>query len=327
MRKRESMNKAAVSTVPSEQVEPLVYVVLVNWNGWRRTLECIASLSQHDYGNSRVVVVDNGSADDSVERIFSGHPHIELIETGTNLGYAGGNNVGIRKALADRASYVWILNNDTLVASNALRELIACAEQKPTSAAVASRLLTVDGSEGAPSAYRQEARHPVPFRCPGCEQGFHEADFVDGASLLLRSSALSRVGLFDEDYFHYFTAFDLAERLRRGGWTVGLACRADVRHVQLGSLAEGAQTHYYFVRNQLLFRQKVYGEPPIRILTRRVQLGRALRLRQAVSKRDLSLTLAGTLAIADAVRGRAGRRDLGRTVGTRGVAGHSGRAG
>ena len=94
---------------------PKVYIIILNWNGRDDTLECIESVRNIDYPNFTVVVVDNGSSDDSVEAIHDKFPEITVLETGKNLGYAGGNNVGIRYVLRHRADFILLLNNDTIV--------------------------------------------------------------------------------------------------------------------------------------------------------------------------------------------------------------------
>lgn len=100
----------------SPKIWPKVGVVVLNWNGWRDTVECLRSLHSLIYPNYQIIVVDNGSTDGSVERVRGVFPSLPLIETGKNLGYAGGNNRGIARALDMAAEYVLILNNDVKIA-------------------------------------------------------------------------------------------------------------------------------------------------------------------------------------------------------------------
>jgi len=113
---------------------PQVCCVVLNWNGWADTLECLSALKECRYPSLTIIVVDNGSTDDSAARIKSAHPDILVLESGSNLGFSGGNNIGIRHALATGANYVWLLNNDTKPASDA--EL----EQSPPSATMQTNL-------------------------------------------------------------------------------------------------------------------------------------------------------------------------------------------
>ncbi|HDL01181.1 MAG TPA: glycosyltransferase family 2 protein, partial [candidate division Zixibacteria bacterium] len=119
-------------------MEPLVYIVLLNWNGWKDTAQCLDSLKELAYHNYCILIVDNGSTDKSVSRLKSAYPDINLIETGSNLGFSGGCNVGIRHALDSNADYVWLLNNDTKVDRHSLSRLIAAGESDSKIGAVGS---------------------------------------------------------------------------------------------------------------------------------------------------------------------------------------------
>src|SRR5215472_8148560 len=97
-----------------------VYILLHNWNNWKDTSDCLASLQALDSDNWKVLVLDNGSTDGSVQRIRDRFPEVEIVELGENLGFTKGNNAGIRLALERGADYVWLLNNDTVVDPKAL---------------------------------------------------------------------------------------------------------------------------------------------------------------------------------------------------------------
>ena len=105
-------------------MQPKVCIIVLNWNGWADTCHCLSSLQHLTYSNYRILVVDNGSTDDSVEQIRTQFPGIELVEAGSNLGFASGCNAGIARALAAGADYVWLLNNDTTVDASALGGLV-----------------------------------------------------------------------------------------------------------------------------------------------------------------------------------------------------------
>jgi GT2 family glycosyltransferase len=107
----------------------------------------LSSLEFLDYPDYKVIVVDNGSTDNSVAEIRKAHPQITLLETGRNLGFAGGNNVGIRYALEQGADYVWLLNNDTKADPHALTAMVEVAESDPRIGAVGSVLYYMDEPE------------------------------------------------------------------------------------------------------------------------------------------------------------------------------------
>jgi len=110
---------------------PLTYVIVVNWNGRDDTLECLASLGRVEYPLMRVLVVDNGSTDGSQDAIRREYPGVMLLETGSNLRFAGGNNAGIRYALANGAEQVALLNNDTTVDPGFLGSMTARMQSPP----------------------------------------------------------------------------------------------------------------------------------------------------------------------------------------------------
>src|ERR1700757_1370728 len=117
-------------------MEKKVCSIVLNWNGWRDTSICVLSLLQQNYANHWVIVVDNGSTDDSVTRLRQEFPEITLIENKTNLGFAAGCNVGIREALAAGADFVWLLNSDAIADPNALHSLVETASRDPRIGAV-----------------------------------------------------------------------------------------------------------------------------------------------------------------------------------------------
>src|SRR5699024_6413658 len=108
---------------------PDVFIIVLNWNGWKDTNECIRSLEKLDYPNFHIIVVDNASTDDSVNKIQVQYPGVFILRTAENKGYAGGNNEGIRYAMANGADYIWILNNDTVVELGALWPLVEKMEK------------------------------------------------------------------------------------------------------------------------------------------------------------------------------------------------------
>ncbi|MCX5771387.1 MAG: glycosyltransferase family 2 protein, partial [Candidatus Hydrogenedentes bacterium] len=123
---------------------PLVYVLVINWNGLEHLEECFETLLGGTYGNARFLLIDNGSSDGSVGFVrdrFGGDDRVEVLECGTNLGWAGGNNAGMRRALEAGADYVFLLNNDTATERDAVEKLVEMAESKPAAGALAPKML------------------------------------------------------------------------------------------------------------------------------------------------------------------------------------------
>jgi len=213
-----------------------VLVILVNWNGWMDTADCIDSCRSLDYPDFETIVVDNGSSDDSVARLRERFPALRIVPVERNLGFAGGNNVAIRIALQEQTAYVWLLNNDTLVAPDSLSALVQRAE--------------CDGAVGAVGSKIRYAADPDRLWYAGGEftrygwtrhRGFNEIDrgqfdtagptgFVTGCSMLVPTAVVRDVGLMDEDYFLYWEEVDWNARIARSGRCLVYEPRSIVWH-------------------------------------------------------------------------------------------------
>lgn len=307
---------------------PYVVAVVLNWNGWQDTLSCLQSLDHLDYPNVDVIVVDNASSDGSVEHIRVARPDRLVLESGANLGYAGGNNIGIRYALEHGANYVWIMNNDTLAAPGALSALVNLGKADRDLGILASRQVTseIPWHESVPydCAARREGRRLVMVSCaqpghqPDCPR--HDVDLVTGASLFLRSAMLREIGLLDERYFHYCEEEDLTTRATAAGWRVALACQSLIWHERGSSLPmTSPQGRYYLTRNELLLRRKLKGWSVPRVFVHQprfawVTAGSFL----GAVRGDWRTTAAVARALVDGMRGRTGPRNLGHHYATAG---------
>ena len=249
-----------MTTAPAEKAA----IILVNWNGWQDTIACLDSCAGLDYADREIVVVDNGSKDDSVARIREAHPSVTLLETGANLGFAGGNNVGIQAAIESGARYVWLLNNDTTVEPRALSALVEAVSADPAAGIAGSKItyfctpnvLWYAGGEFTPSG-------PVRHRGldePDTGQYDHaeETGFITGCSLFTTAEVIDRVGLLAEEYFLYWEEADFDWRVRAAGYKLLYVPESVVRHKVAGSLGESWSTTQteYLVRNMLLFYRR-----------------------------------------------------------------------
>ncbi|MGD8375000.1 MAG: glycosyltransferase family 2 protein [Acidobacteriota bacterium] len=206
-----------------------VHVVILNWNRWELTLDCLRSLAALDPAPGKIWVVDNGSTDGSVRHLRESGLAPNLLENPRNLGHAAGCNRAVLRALEEDAGFVWLLNNDTAVEPGCLGALLRRAREDPAIGAVGS-VLRHPGVSGRIQAWGGGrvgrwtgwARH---VRGPG-----RRLDYLTGASVLIRSEALRAVGLLDEGFFFFWDDTDLGFRLRRGGWRLAVAADAVVRH-------------------------------------------------------------------------------------------------
>lgn len=252
-----------------------VSIILVNWNGKNDTLACLGSLhaSTHQRINASTIVVDNGSTDDSVIAIHRKFPDVEVIENRTNLGFAGGNNVGIRRAFESRADYVWLLNNDTIVDKNALVMLVD-AMKGDRVGVTGSKIYFAPRREYHKERYIKEDRGHVLWYAGGvidwknmyaAHRGVDEVDrgqydrteetpFVTGCSMMVKKEAVNAVGMLDEKLFMYFEDVDLCLRAKYRGWRCVYVPGSIVWHVNAGSSGRpGSRLHeYYQTRNRLI---------------------------------------------------------------------------
>lgn len=243
-----------------------VAIVVLNWNGWRDTLACIASLKKLSYPNVELIVVDNGSSDGSQNQIEAHVPGLKVLQTGSNLGFGGGCNAGIRQALAQGADYVWLINSDATVSAGALTEMVRLADGQALLGAVGSVVYEVDEPDriqlwggGQVNLWTGVSRHQV---SPG------QLDFVSGASILLRREAVEQVGLFeDQIFFMYWEDSDLGFRLRQAGWRLGVAENSRVWHKLSASLGQGSrQLDVYFTQSGVRFLRRYSPVPRLSIL-------------------------------------------------------------
>jgi GT2 family glycosyltransferase len=256
----------------SAAAKPRIAVVVLNWNGKADTLECLASLSEIDYRNFEVVVVDNGSSDDSAAAIRAAFPDATLLETGANLGYAEGNNIGMRAALERGAELVLVLNNDTAVHEGLLRELVDAAASRPDAGIIGAKIYHYGERNRVWYAGARWNRDESKFQMVKDDRGDDgigltaETDYACGCAFLVRREVLERVGFFEPRFFLTYEEADLCYRARRNGFAVAYAPRAVVWHKISASMGgeEGPLATYFKSRNYLLWAERNLPKPQSR---------------------------------------------------------------
>lgn len=238
-----------------------VLVVVLNWRQGQSTVRCLDALVAADV-RPDVLVVDNGSGDHSVATIRRAHPEVELLELPVNGGYAAGNNCGLLAALERGHDFAWILNNDTVPSSDALKAALAVAADTGAGVVVSTQW-DREGASGV-EPHRlcavEDGRRDRLVACAGCASGRHAVDVASGAALLVRLAAVAAVGLMDESFFHYGEEVEFCRRMGRAGWPAVLACRSHVWHERGGSLDVEAPTAvYYRTRNTLRGLRRRHG--------------------------------------------------------------------
>jgi GT2 family glycosyltransferase len=211
-----------------------LYVVIPNWNGAERIRPCLDSLKSQSQ-NHQVVVVDNGSVDDSVRIIESEYPDVILVRHAKNKGFAGGVNAGIRYAMERDAKYVALLNNDAVAEKLWLKRLEEFLEAHPKAGIVTSKICDANKTH-LDSTGDIYTIWGLPFprgRGENYSNKYDEDAWIFGASggaSLYRVKMLRQIGLFDEDFFAYYEDVDISFRAQLAGWKVGFASEAIVYH-------------------------------------------------------------------------------------------------
>jgi hypothetical protein len=241
-----------------------VCVIVLNWNQRDDTLACLASLQRSDRPAMEIVVVDNGSADDSVAAIRTRFPQVTLIEAGDNTGYVGGNNLGLERARRSRAAYALLLNNDAEVAPDTLGLLLDAAAAGACTGIVGPTIYYHDRpnviwSAGGAIDWRRGATRMVGINETDHGQfgdGPRVVDFVSGCALLIKLSVADTIGPLDARFFAYYEDVEWCVRARRAGFAVLHVPRAHAWHrVSPAAREASATVHYYMTRNRLLFLQ------------------------------------------------------------------------
>jgi GT2 family glycosyltransferase len=242
--------------------KPLVYVIVVNWNLKDVTLECLESLRGLRYPNVRIVVVDNNSHDGSPAVIAARYPEVEQILHTENRGSTAGYNAGFRHALKADAEFAMVINNDAIIAPDALDLLVeACM---PQSVGMTGPLIYyADHPDTVWSAGAMRSRLNIELKGNhGRNQAFttvSERDFLTSCVLLCKCEIFNKIGLMDEDFFVYHEEHDYTFRARKAGYRILLVPQAKAWHkvgLSSGSGTDTPTKRYWMAKNQVLYLAK-----------------------------------------------------------------------
>jgi GT2 family glycosyltransferase len=228
--------------------------VVLNWNGGEDTVDALESL-----GVIPAICVDNGSTDGSDALVAARLPDVELLQTGANLGFAAGNNVGIRRALEQGADWVLLLNNDAAAEPGLATALERAALERPDAGLLACKIVFADGGrvQYAGGSFNARLGYSGRVQTKGADV-LREVGRADGAALAVSRVALERVGLLDEALFMYVEDVEWSLRIRRAGFAVVFVPDARVRHK--GAAASGGRASttnlYYDTRNTIVVSER-----------------------------------------------------------------------
>ena len=239
-----------------------VNIIILNWNGWADTINCLRSIQDiADINSIKIIVIDNGSTDDSIARIKEAHPNIELIQNDRNLGFGGGCNVGLLRSIDDNVDFAWLLNNDTIVNSESLQELVNIADSDPHIGIIGSVIYCMDSTDsiqtwggGYINYWTGSVNHIHNKKIAS------KLQYITGASMLIRISALREVGMFDDtSYFMYWEDADLCFRFVKNRWKLAIAEKSRILHKESSSFRNNHHLLVrYFNRSAVMFFCKFY---------------------------------------------------------------------
>jgi len=242
---------------------PKIAIVVLTWNKASDVMECLESLTGLNYPDYEIIVVDNHSTDNTVEEVRKKYPGHTLIVNSSDLGYAGGNNAGLKYALGKEFKYIFVLSNDTKADPDCLRELVIIMEGDTSIGAAGpvihdyyntdQIILSGDKISWITGKLMYNRINKLSFNETAVEMRY-----LNGSAVLFRTEVLKLTGIFDEKYFLFYEDADLSLRIRQSGYKAVLAAASKIYHKE--SQATGwiysPVALYYGTRNRLLFMKK-----------------------------------------------------------------------
>lgn len=236
---------------------PRVSIIILNWNNYKDTSQCIDAVRNNNYPNYDIFVVDNGSSDDSGEQLARDYPQIEFIFNDRNLGFAAGNNAGIEKAISGGADHILLLNNDTKPGSDFLFPLVETAESEDKVAAVSGVVYDENGEIQSAGGSYSPIIYKLDTNTEITADSAFETQFVTGAFILLTDEFLEKGYRFDEGYFFGREDIDLSLAAKRDGWKLIINPDSKIIHYRSASAGNLTQFRFYHrARNYLYFANK-----------------------------------------------------------------------
>jgi GT2 family glycosyltransferase len=231
---------------------PLVSIHILNYNGGEDILRCLRSVQQLAFRDFCIVVIDNASTDTSLARIQAEFPEVRIIRNTANLGFGAGHNVGIREALNQDTPFIWLLNQDATVAPDSLNSLVHAVQKDSQIGALSPIILNLDDTvwfeSGKIDWWRMRAVHTP-------KNPFIDPEHLSGCAIFLRTEALRKAGVFDENFFLYYEDADLSLRIRQAGFRLLVEPKSKVWHTEASNRQSELKTLWLVWSGLLFFRK------------------------------------------------------------------------
>jgi GT2 family glycosyltransferase len=241
---------------------PKVFIIIVNWNGKQDTLICLSSLQSLDYSNYHVIIVDNGSKDDSISAIKLQFPNHLLLENLTNIGFTGGNNIGIQYALDHKADFVLLLNNDTKVSSDLLKRFMLGFQQFPKAGVLGAKICLMQNEEKLDhfgGTWNQKKGVFDLIGLHASDENWDTAfciDYVCGAAMMIKKEVFEKIGLLESRFFLIWEESDFCMRAKRKGFQIISYPSSKIWHKVSASFKGKTHSTYFWWRNRLLWIER-----------------------------------------------------------------------
>lgn len=248
---------------------PKVFIIILNWNGLNDTTECLASLKKNYYRNIEIIIVDNASDGNDVKLIENRYNDFihKIIINDSNLGFSGGNNVGIKYAIKNGADYILLLNNDTIVEPDFLSQLVKADQANPEASILTPRINYYNRKDIIWFAGGYISK----LRASGFPEGIGEheikyhkdryCNFASGCCMLIKRDVIETIGFLDENYFLYLEDSDYSYRAHKEGFKIYYASASKIYHKVSSTTSRTNELLplYYMTRNRLYFAKKNFG--------------------------------------------------------------------
>lgn len=255
-----------------------IAIIILHFSHKDLTGQCLDSIAKlRTTGFILETIVVNNNPKENLESLKKKFPKIVLLKSQKNSGFAGGNNLGIKKALKDKADFLFILNNDTLLDKNLLSSLVKTANKEKQSGIITPKVYFAPEHEFHYDRYQPQERGKVIWYAGGLidwqniicshrgvdevDHGQYdmlsETDFASGCAFFVKKEVFKKIGFFDENYFLYLEDVDFCQRAKKAGFKIFYEPKAKLWHINAGSSAVGSQLQdYYLSRNRLIFGLK-----------------------------------------------------------------------